>query len=106
LKMLFCPKCGSIMSSKEQKGKKQAVCVCGYIGKEPISRLKEKIKQKSQDVHVLSKEAETLPVTDAECPKCSHKQAYYWTMQTRAADEGETKFLKCKSCNHTWRDYG
>jgi len=82
------------------------VCGCGYVGKEPIKSLKEQINKKSSDIQVVDKEAETLPTTEAECSKCGHKEAYYWTMQTRAADEGETKFLKCKNCNHTWRDYG
>jgi len=43
---------------------------------------------------------------NVECPKCGNKEAYYWTVQTRAGDEAETKFLKCTRCKHTWRDYG
>ncbi|PIO07920.1 transcription factor S, partial [Candidatus Pacearchaeota archaeon CG10_big_fil_rev_8_21_14_0_10_35_219] len=31
--------------------------------------------------------------------------AYFWTMQTRAADESETKFYRCTKCDHTWREY-
>ena len=41
----------------------------------------------------------------AECPKCGHRTAYFWLVQTRAGDEPETKFLRCEKCGHTWRDY-
>jgi len=104
--MLFCPKCGTIMTSKIKGGKKLTICTCGYVSKEQITPLKEEIKQKSTRVDVVEKETETLPTIEVDCPKCSHKKAFYWTIQTRAADEGETKFLKCKACKHTWRDYG
>ena len=38
-------------------------------------------------------------------PKCDHKEAWFWTSQTRAGDEAETKFFKCTKCRHTWREY-
>ena len=104
--MLFCPKCGSIMSTKIKNGKNVAACSCGYVGKESVKPLTEKINKKSSDIQVVEKQTETLPTIEEECPKCGHQLAYYWTIQTRAGDEGETKFLKCKKCNHTWRDYG
>lgn len=67
------------------------------------------ISEKSHGKHKIevmdpSKEAK-LPLTDEQCPKCSHKKAYYWLVQTRAADESATKFMKCEKCEHTWRDY-
>ena len=53
----------------------------------------------------MDKEIETNPLTEAECPKCHNKKARYWTQQTRAGDEPETKFYKCEKCKHVWRDY-
>ncbi|MBD3310349.1 transcription factor S, partial [Candidatus Woesearchaeota archaeon] len=53
----------------------------------------------------VEQDFETDPVTKAECPKCHNKEAYYWEVQTRAADEPPTKFLKCTKCKHIWRDY-
>ena len=100
--MMFCERCGSIMLAK--KGK--SVCRCGYVSKEKPQQMKETIKRGPADINVIQEETNTLPVVDAECPKCGHSKANYWTMQTRAADEGETKFLKCEQCRHTWRDYG
>lgn len=69
-----------------------------------------KIEQKGTtiaqiDVVDPSAEEKTLPVTNAQCPKCNHKKAYFWLVQTRAGDEPETKFHKCVACKHTWRDY-
>ena len=110
--MMFCPKCQSIMSSS--KDGKHSECDCGYTSKEKAGPIKETIKKESSaNLENFSKEKiagfsseETLPKTEEECPKCKHKKAYYWTMQTRAADESETKFLKCVKCKHVWRDYG
>ena len=66
--------------------------------------LKEKTKQK-EIVAVVDKEVNTMPLIDAECSKCGHSKAFFWTLQTRAADEPETKFMRCEKCKHTWRDY-
>jgi len=94
------------MMPKSKEGKKLSVCRCGYVSQEQLSSLKEEIKHKSSTIEIIKKETNTLPSADLECPKCGNGKAFYWTMQTRAADEGETKFMKCTRCNHTWRDYG
>ena len=99
---MFCEKCGSIMTSK--KGK--STCRCGHVSKGKPIQLKEKITCRPSEINVIHEETNTLPVVEEKCPKCGHNKANYWTMQTRAADEGETKFLKCEKCRYTWRDYG
>ncbi|QQG38454.1 MAG: transcription factor S [Candidatus Woesearchaeota archaeon] len=106
--VLFCPKCGSILSPKKSRsGKIKMVCTCGYSSKEKTDvLLKEKKILKQQDrISLIDKKLETDPKTKIECPKCSHQEAYYWTLQTRAADEPETTFYKCVKCNHQWRSY-
>ena len=104
---MFCPKCGSILMPKKDGNKKLLVCSCGYKTKEiDQATIKETVINKEKDVEVIEKgELETLPKTDAACPKCGHKTAYFWLVQTRAGDEPETKFLRCEKCEHTWRDY-
>ncbi len=104
--MKFCPKCGSIMLLKKEGGNNFYVCPkCNYkekvLGKAGIS---QKTK-KSVKIDVVEEEHIVYPITKAECPKCGNKEAYYWTVQTRAADEGETKFFKCTKCGYTWREY-
>ena len=100
---MFCPKCGSLL--KPRKGRKIITCSCGHKTKIEKVSVKETIKEKKKSIEVVEKEIETLPLMEAECPKCHHRKAYYYTVQTRAGDEPETKFLKCEKCKHKWRDY-
>jgi len=102
--MKFCPKCGFLLKPKQDK----LVCSnCGYEeekGKEAKITTKEKIPEKIK-TGILKEEAMAYPVTAATCPKCGHKEAYFWSVQTRAADEAETSFFRCTKCKHTWREY-
>ena len=42
--------------------------------------------------------------TDANCPKCTNRRAYYQQLQIRSADEPMTTFYKCTECGHRWRE--
>jgi len=101
---MFCPECGSVLMPKQIKGKTRKVCSCGYEEGGSIE-LSEK-KEVAEGLAVIEKEEEIHPITKADCPKCGNKEARWWTIQTRAADEPETKFFKCTKCKKTWRDYG
>ena len=103
--MQFCPKCGAILVP--QKNKKMILCGCGYRSKnkEGIT-IKESIKLSKEDkIEVIDKKIETLPKTTEECPKCGYNKAYFWTVQTRAGDEAETRFFECTKCGNRWRLY-
>jgi len=65
----------------------------------------EKVEKASGVAVVKSSEEDIHPIIDIRCPKCKNMKAYFWTMQTRASDESETKFYKCVKCKHTWRVY-
>ena len=54
---------------------------------------------------VDDKSKKALPKAQLECPKCEHKEAYYWSQQTRASDEPETQFFECVKCHYRWRKY-
>lgn len=104
--MKFCPKCGSILTNKEDK----YICLnCGYneeIEKKELNKFSEEKKMKDKITVFEEIEGKSLPIdTEVECPKCGNKGAYFWTMQTRASDESETKFYRCIKCNYTWRIY-
>ncbi|MCD4759420.1 transcription factor S [archaeon] len=100
---LFCPKCGTMMLPEEKKMKCSG---CGYSprGKQDKLVLTEKIAlSKKQEIEVQDKKVETLPKIKEDCPKCGAKFAYYWTLQTRSADESETRFFECVKCGNRWR---
>lgn len=101
--MEFCPKCGSVILVKDKKG----VCAkCGYKPKGAVKIHATQNLPVAEGVSVVDeKSLNTYPVVQIKCPNCKHKEAYFWTMQTRAADESETKFYKCTQCEHTWREY-
>ena len=108
IQMMFCPKCGSLLKTKQVKNTPVQFCSCGYSSEitEESSSIKEEIKEDDKKIEVIEEGAsEIYPITDAECPKCKHGRAFYWMKQTRAGDEPETKFFKCESCKHIWRDY-
>ena len=93
---MFCPKCGTVLFPKNEKGKKVFRCSCGYSDKNmEAPKLTEEISNK-EEVPVVDKEIEPLPLVEIKCPECGHGKAYYWTVQTRASDEPETKFFKCE----------
>lgn len=102
--MMFCPKCRSLLMPRKEKGKNILGCSCGYRDKQEKISFKEEM-QAIPNIEIVSEETNVYPKTEALCPKCENHTAFYWTVQTRAGDEPETKFLKCEKCKHTWRDY-
>ena len=101
--MEFCPRCGSVMVEK----KKNYGCArCGYTSKiKPSLKISEKLEERKEIGVVKKKDIDVFPIVAASCTKCGHKEAYFWTAQTRAGDEAETRFFKCTKCEHTWREY-
>ena len=104
--MLFCPDCGSILRPKEKAGKKILFCSCGYA-KAPEGDTSAEITETVETAKKIEviEEVDYYPKIRAKCPKCAHTIAFYWTQQTRGADEPETRFFKCVKCKHTWREY-
>jgi DNA-directed RNA polymerase subunit M len=101
--MEFCDKCGGVILVNE------GVAKCPKCGHKPKKKIKiessEKINQKESIAVVNEDSSNTYPEVQIKCPKCKNNSAFFWTMQTRAADESETKFYKCTACRHTWRVY-
>ena len=103
--MMFCPKCGSLLKTKLERGKTIMCCSCGFSSKNiDNTEIKEKIELETKEVEVVHNEVEAYPEVEAKCKKCGNNKAYFWLVQTRAGDEPETKFFKCTKCAHTWRE--
>ena len=104
IKILFCPRCKSILVP-DQNNSKKITCGCGYtLRQSKVIKIGEK-SEKTEKLDIIDKTIETLPKTEAKCPKCEHNKAYYWLAQTRAADEAETQFFRCVKCGNQWRQY-
>jgi len=102
--MEFCPKCGAVLI---QKRKNDGCPRCSYSSKSRIKlKTSEKIGKKKEVAVVKDKEQEFHPIVTEICKRCGNDKSYFWTVQTRAADEAETKFFKCTKCAHIRRDYG
>ncbi|MBR9705619.1 transcription factor S [Candidatus Pacearchaeota archaeon] len=101
--MEFCPKCGCVLVAK----KKNYGCPrCNYSAKSKIKiEASEKINVKPDIGIIDDKQTDIFPKVNATCPNCDNKEAYFWTSQTRAGDEAETRFYKCTKCKRTWREY-
>ncbi len=101
--MEFCPKCGAVLV---QKTKNFGCPRCNYSTKNKVKiNISEKIGERKDIPVVSSKDNQILPKVAETCKKCGNKESYFWTVQTRAGDESETKFFKCVKCEHTWREY-
>lgn len=101
--MEFCPKCGAVLV---QKRKNDGCPRCSYTAKGHTKiSTSEKIDERVDIPFIKDKAEELLPVVNETCKQCGHSKAYFWTVQTRASDESETKFFKCIKCGHTTRDY-
>jgi DNA-directed RNA polymerase subunit M len=101
---MFCEKCGSLLLPKDNK----LVCKrCGAT--KEIADKKEftltKNREKKKKLLILEEDINTLPTTKAECRKCGNTEAEWWLLQTRKADEAETRFFRCTKCKFTWREY-
>ena len=101
--MEFCPKCGAVLI---QKRKNDGCPRCNYSIKGRVKlRTSEKVDEKKKVESIPEGQNEILPIVAEDCKECGNKEAYFWTVQTRASDESETKFFKCTKCGHTKRDY-
>jgi DNA-directed RNA polymerase subunit M len=81
--------------------------VCKSCGKESKQNIELKVTKhaKKKEIKVIEDNRPDLPVMHKVCPKCEHKEAYWWLIQTRSADEPPTQFFRCLKCKHVWREY-
>lgn len=96
---MFCPKCGSLLLPK---GGKMVCSIHGPVDKNVKVSEKSTEKVKPLNVETTSDSRQSV---ENECPKCGHRKAYGWMVQTRSADEAPTRFYECQKCGHKWKEY-
>lgn len=88
------------------KNKKNLVCAsCGKSSKTKINVVVKEEVIEEKELEVVDKDYDVNPEVEEECPKCENRKARFWTLQTRAGDEAETRFFECTKCKHRWREY-
>lgn len=111
---MFCPRCGSLMSSRVVDGKPILACPrCGYIKKPEEKEANIYRKTTSYTRLIEKKEAiaidiPAVAILDAlrTCPRCNGKGVYYWRKQSSSAESSDiiVKTFKCPSCGFSWSE--
>ena len=85
----------------------KAICrKCGFEKEAEDVEIVIRTSNKREDVPIIEGEdLRTLPTTNAICPECGNREAFWWLRQLRAADESEVRFFRCTKCGKTWREY-
>ena len=83
-------------------------CKCGYGKNLTKNDIEEQYtfegdKNPQFKVIVTDNKNVALPTTKITCYKCGETKGYWWTVQTRSADEAPTNFIRCAKCGNTWR---
>ncbi|WP_457555703.1 transcription factor S [Candidatus Pyrohabitans sp.] len=101
---MFCDRCGGLMLPRDRRLICQRCGAVAGIENEDDYKIVSRGERK-EGVVVVDEEVRTLPTTRAECPRCGNMEAEWWLLQTRKADEAETRFYRCTRCRYTWREY-
>ena len=101
--MEFCPDCGAMLMPK----KGVIRCSCGYEKSLSHDDLEEQYHMEGEtnpeNKVIVTNGDKALPTTRITCYKCGGTKGYWWTVQTRSADEAPTNFIRCAKCGNTWR---
>ncbi|MBR9702727.1 transcription factor S, partial [Candidatus Woesearchaeota archaeon] len=76
---------------------------CGHTNKKVKSEITETVAD-NEEVVIVDSDESPNPVVDAHCSRCGPVKAEFWMIQTRASDEPETQFFKCKKCRKVWKE--
>ncbi len=105
----FCPQCGTIMDPPETDY--VACTACSYkcrfadLGVTEIcTRSAPRTKPAwidDEQEEIGTKQSKHAKIEEP-CPKCGHPELYFYTMQLRSVDEGQTVFYECPACKYKY----
>ena len=106
--MKFCPTCD--VRLKKNSSTLILTCPkCNYT--EGGSKEKKKLDTQEAESDFLvvgeNEGKEVLSTIEIVCENkdCDSREAVWWMLQTRSADEPTTQFFRCTKCKTTWRNY-
>ena len=105
--MKFCPKC-DVRLKKSLNSSALSCSECDYSEAEGSEIQNNTLEEEPNSDFLVLEENEgkdTMPTIEIECEKCGNKEAFWWMLQTRSADEPTTQFYRCTKCEYTWRNY-
>jgi DNA-directed RNA polymerase I subunit RPA12 len=111
MRALFCEECGSLLDPPESTRSEVQCASCGahvphatFLKHRVQTVLRTgalggagDIDEAEAEAAAKGKNAERALVAE-QCERCKHPEMYYYTMQLRSADEGQTVFYECPQC--------
>ena len=106
----FCPQCGTILDPPVTDKIKCTFCPfkCKFTefnAPDVVTTSRPRPKPHwvdEEEVDNSAQNANKHAVIAEPCPKCTHHEMYFYTMQLRSVDEGSTVFYECPKCSHKY----